>query len=334
MSFEALTQYNVPYMDSPKTIYVYISYWQDKPAIRSRVKAVFRNYAIALAEQLQTVGVHSLSHPVINVIHGLGSLRVENLNLRIVTNQVLPFNMEELVKLGGSSAEINCSSVVVNPDSYENPLSMTWEHKILLKQDVEQNSDPLALFLYLEHDQLFLQHNLSYFVSSKSQLRELGLRPSFLRYEMSSNQVVPMFTDATSIPWHQNSEQFNAEGITFRRNPIGYSGMYLMDLEDAQRHIQLKSFSEIESASIFPGVGISERAAIGPLYDSVIDSRQADIVGLTTNSCVQVSNDGQFIYPGALIWHLSNRYASNNQLHTKRKYGSTQVPTNFANQKK
>ena len=316
-------------MHTPKTIYVYISYWQDKPAIGSGIKNVVRNYAIALVEQLQTVGVHSLSHPIINVIHGLGSLRVENLNLRLISNQQLPFNLEELVTLGGSTATINSSTVVVDADSYENPFSMTWEHKSLLRQDVECNTDPQALFLYLEHDQLFVQHNLSYFVSSNALMHEYGFRPSFMRYEMSNDQVIPMFTDAKSKPWHQNSEILEIQGWNFRRNPIDYSGMYLMTVEEAAKHLLLGSSSETESYKIFPALGISERAAIGPLYDSILNYLPTKDGDLKTNSYVRVGDDGHSIHPGALIWHLSNRYASNKQLHAKRKYGSIQVPTGF-----
>jgi hypothetical protein len=316
-------------MDIPKNIYVYISYWQDKPAIRSGIKTVVRNYAIALVEQLQTVGVHSLSHPIVNVIHGLGSLRVENLNLRVISNQQLPFHLEELVTLGGSTAKINSSTVVVDADSYENPFSMTWEHKNLLRQDVDCNTDPQALFLYLEHDQLFVQHNLSYFVSSNALMQDCSTRPSFIRYEMSSDRVIPMFTDVKSKPWHQNSQILEIQGRNFRRNPIGYSGMYLMTADEAAKHLLLGSSSETESYKIFPAIGISERAAIGPLYDSILNTLPTKDRDQKTNSFVRVGGDGHSIHPGALIWHLSNRYASNKQLHAKRKYGSIQVPTGF-----
>ena len=288
---------------------------------------------MAVVEQLQTVGVHSLSHPIINVIHGLGSLRVDNLNLRIITNQPLPFNPEELIRLGGSTARFNCSTIVVDPSSYKNPLSMTWEHKSLLKHDVEANSDPNALFLYLEHDQLFVQHNLSYFVSSAEVLYEFGLRPSFVRYEMSRDRVVPMFTDVLSTPWHQGSESVEIQGIRFRRDPIGYSGMYLMAAQEAENHIRLTSFSETESAKIFSGFGISERAAIGPRYDSVISELPTNHRTVITNSFVRVNDDGVSVFPGALIWHLSNRYASNRQLHAVRKYGSIQVPVDLFDRK-
>jgi len=217
----------------------------------------------------------------------------DQVQLFIVTNQ----HESEYLELIRKSTRVKQFQIISS-----GPLShryyLTWLHLEIFRDNFLNNLD-ISHFLYLESDIQIKENNVSYWLRAREDLREYGLIPSFLLYEVSdkklgrrSNSVVkPMII--RNIPKIKISESYYYLNMS---NP--YQAMYLLDRELAQEHLFDNPLENRETIW-----GIRETAASGLTFVNVPD-------GFSSRVVVGFDNDSFIIDSDALIHHLPNNYVT------------------------
>lgn len=185
---------------------------------------------------------------------------------------------------------------VVQPSVIGHPFFLTWIHREVFKQLRQSNPD-ISHYLYLEDDILFTADNLAYWLEGREALRELGLLPGFLRYEVDAvgRRVA---TDVlrpevfAALP-RVDSDSSERSWVNLRSS---YQGMWFMDRELFDEFLVSDSFG--------PDFGhwrIRERATQGLIFQSVPK-------GCFTRTFLHVAKPNTL---DSRVWvhHLSNRYA-------------------------
>jgi|CXWL01.1.fsa_nt_gi hypothetical protein len=181
----------------------------------------------------------------------------------------------------------------------ENPLLLTWWHKRHLPTWVANASDHGDYFVYLEDDIALTRQNLEYFDRHLPQLRQRGLLPGFMRYEVLRGQT-RLVDNGQPEPWLANRSR-EIEGTTYHANTNPYWAGFILDKRLGEEYLASRSASL--EASKFVGWGIQERAAMGLTYEDVP-------LWMGTRLVVPVI-DGK-PSPDCLVWHCSNALSAAN----------------------
>lgn len=216
-------------------------------------------------------------------------------NVCIVTNTENINNYKKINNAIDSQLNIN----IVTPKLLGHPYLLTWSHFEIFRRQFEEDKD-ITHFMYLEDDILIEPYNIYYWIKSRELLRQDGLIPSFIRFELKLNISEPYSTDITDTQDFSSLPKVKiSDSYYFINMKQPYQGMYLLDRELAAEHF----FGE--SASPEFGIwGIREKAAQGLTFSSVPN-------GFSSRNLVGYMADEKRIDPKSLIHHTPNNYVDN-----------------------
>ena len=211
----------------------------------------------------------------------------------IVTNTA---NEDELKKLESVLTGKGFNYQFFTPDTLGHPLLLTWAHFPVFKELLQDES--FTHFMYLEDDTLITQENMAYWLEGRELLRPYGLIPSFLRVERKANDPMWYSSDCPhpfyiyALPRVQVQEN-----LGFINFPELYQGMYLLDRELMQEHLNGPTYSP--NSGVW---GIQEKAAQGVTFANVPK-------GFTTRNLVPYKLDSCQVDERCFIHHVPNNYA-------------------------
>ena len=255
------------------------------------------------------------------VVKELNSLNVNNIKINIVCNsRDVQSNFEKNTKFNNIEFHIhkkyNKFNFIHNSPwevkNKKSPWLLTWEHKQIILKDMKYAKNN-TLFLYLENDIKFTQHNLEYWLSHRENLSKRGLLPSFtlVEYSKKRNAWVSV-SEFKSVPIKfSDLKSTNIDEKIYINLNNPYSASFLMDLEMVIEYSKSKAFNEIDSR-ILSSWDIGARAAMGLAFVNVpknFNSRYVIPANLQ-NGFFQLEEH-------ALLHHLSNLYSQNNVLEKK-----------------
>jgi hypothetical protein len=249
---------------------------------------LFKVRRLAIAVTCYTGG-KTLEH-LDEISAGWGQLAHE-IDVIIITDQADSPQFQEFVR-----AHRSFRVQLVQPSLIGHPYFLTWIHREVFNQLHRTNPD-ISHYLYLEDDILFTTENLAYWLEGREALRELGLLPGFLRFEVDAAGR-RLATDVlrpevfASLP-RVDSNRSERSWVNLRSS---YQGMWFMDRELFEEFLASESFG--------PDFGhwrIRERATQGLIFESVP-------AGCFTRTFLQVA-ETQTLDSRVLVHHLSNRYA-------------------------
>lgn len=200
---------------------------------------------------------------------------------------------------GGSTSIKSCLFL-------KHPYELTWCHKGMIRDEFLNESNHYTHFVYLEDDIALDFNNFCYFFHFRKVLKDLGVLPGFLRFEISpsGDEVVSDFIYRYSIDCmykipHENLVFFNTE------NP--YMACFILDRELAKEYVDSPSFDNNQSQLLIWSKNLNwptrERAAMGLTFENIppyFSSRYVLPVNSATICCPNF----------CLIHHLPNNYAN------------------------
>ena len=182
------------------------------------------------------------------------------------------------------------------PDTLGHPLLLTWAHFAVFKDLLQDKS--FTHFMYLEDDTLITQENMAYWIEGRELLRPYGLIPSFLRVEKKANDSQWYSSDCPHPFYIYALPRIQVkENLGFINFPELYQGMYLLDRELMQEHLNGPTYSP--NSGVW---GIQEKAAQGVTFANVP-------AGFTTRNLVPYKLDTLQVDGRCLIHHVPNNYA-------------------------
>ncbi len=219
-----------------------------------------------------------------------------NTRVFIVTNTESLDNHKKIVSAVKADIEIYV------PKFIGHPYLLTWAHLDVFR-NFFQTEQHITHFMYLEDDILITPNNIKYWVEGRDNLRNIGLIPSFLRYELAAQETLMRSTD---VKFHVEllkipRVNLHNKSYCYINLPNPYQGMYILDRELAKEHLFGPS-----SSPDFGIWNIREKAAQGLTFANVPS-------GCTSRNFVGFDLDVNQIDPNALIHHTPNNYANNPQ---------------------
>lgn len=141
------------------------------------------------------------------------------------------------------------------------PYEMCWEHKTLLPKFVEST---YTHFMYYENDLEIKQHNIDYWLETRALFKRNNLNfvPCFHRIEKNKHSDI----FSLDICFTEEPQVITVESKRYAFLSSPYHAMYIMDRELAAEHLDSRFFAFDRNLAWH---GISERAALGNLYDNV-----------------------------------------------------------------
>lgn len=194
---------------------------------------------------------------------------------------------------------IEIDTEIIVPSYLGHPYLLTWVHFDLFRSYFVYDSS-ISHFCYLEDDIELKIENIKYWLSSREELRQLQLVPSFLRYEIANGETIKRSTDLISIVEFKKLPRFQSKdnGYFFVNLPNPYQGMYLLDRELAEEH-----FFGPSSTPDFGPWNIREKATQGLTFSRVPD-------GCFSRNFLRFNKTLNLIDPASLIHHTPNNYAN------------------------
>ena len=230
----------------------------------------------------------------------------QNTKVFVVTN-TNSANEQKLIK-----AAIQSPVEIYVPKYIGHPYLLTWGHLDIFREYFQTDPD-ISHFMYLEDDIEIKPNNIEYWLRGRDDLRELGLIPSFLRYEFALHETEMRSLDLTSsyelkrLPVVRKIDK----NYYYINPPRLYQGMYLLDRELAKEHLfGQSSHPDFGRLSLH----IRERACQGLSFTNVPS-------GCLSRNFLGFMEDKNLIDPDALIHHITNTYAND----PKSKFGKIKI---------
>tara|TARA_R100000458_G_C8277053_1_gene252492 strand:- start:284 stop:1156 length:873 start_codon:yes stop_codon:yes gene_type:complete len=227
-------------------------------------------------------------------------------------------DVDEFSLIVASHTKLNRVGFVVAGEEYKG-YDLCWAHKPSLIRKVSNRAHDF--YMYSENDMLFTQKHFDYWHKYKDELKTQNLEPGFCRFERLGHKLIPFdnhrewrLGGVTENVWGDipfKSEfipkpfEENIFGFTTLGNP--YSGMMILDQEDADKYIKSWSCNPIHS---HPKTGkrnwpIADRASMGLAFEDLRPWQEH-------RRAVPVICDGDsVVIPDyALVEHLDNKYST------------------------
>ena len=173
---------------------------------------------------------------------------------------------------------------------------LTWKHLEILRSEYLNNIS-ISHFMYLEDDIQIKQENIAYWLKARNELREFGLIPSFLHYEISGNELDKR-SCAVSKPviFRKTPKVQVSNSYWYLNMSQPYQAMYFLDRELAQEHLFDNPLENRHSIW-----GIRETAASGLTFVNIPYGFNSRVVVGFNYKEFKIDSD-------ALIHHLPNNY--------------------------
>jgi hypothetical protein len=228
---------------------------------------------------------------------------VENISLLNVNYEIFIFTnskgMENIEQLESCFSDLNIVNFkIFSPTLLGHPYLLTWSHLSIFREVFESDTHA-SHFLYLEDDICITKENIRYWLTSREELREANLVPSFLRFEIPQVGSQKFVTDITRVNSIRKLPKYwiNKDYV-FLNFPEPYQGLYMMDRELMDEF--LRSEAAIPEYSKW---GIREKAAAGLTFVNVP-------TGFKSRNCVAYSVKDKSIISDSLVHHISNSYVN------------------------
>lgn len=222
----------------------------------------------------------------------------DQVKVYIVTNQ----HESKYLTIMSNSIKVK-NFQIVSSGPLLHPFYLTWQHLDIFRTDYLNNLD-ISHFMYLEDDIQIKQNNISYYLKAREDLRQYGLIPSFLLYEVSNNQLDKRSNSVVKPMIMRNIPKIKVSKSRYYLNMSQpYQAMYLLDRELAKEHLFDYPLENRETIW-----GIRETAASGLTHVKVPSGFSSRVVVGFDYDAFQIDSD-------ALIHHLPNRYV--NRLETE-----------------
>jgi hypothetical protein len=221
----------------------------------------------------------------------LGQL-AEEVEVIILTNEEL--NISSLLgELEASTYQLE----ILAPKLLGHPYLLTWCHQQIFKDRIKEDTTT-SHFMYIEDDIVITPENIEYWLEGREILRSVGLIPSFLRYERSARNSEMFATDLTRKvnPLIAPKACLDSKEYAYMNLPQPYQGMYLLDRELMEEHLNSSS-----SSPDFGPWPIREKATQGITFLNVprpYSSR--NVIGYSIST--------KAIDKRSLIHHATNNY--------------------------
>ena len=186
---------------------------------------------------------------------------------------------------------------ILAPKLLGHPYLLTWCHQQIFRDRIKEDTTT-SHFMYIEDDIVITPENIEYWLEGREALRNIGLIPSFLRYERSSRNSKLFATDLTKKvnPLITPKAYADSKEYAYMNLPQPYQGMYLLDRELIEEHL-----NSCSSSPDFGSWPIREKATQGITFLNVprpFSSR--NIIGYSIST--------QTIDKRSLIHHAANNY--------------------------
>ena len=215
----------------------------------------------------------------------------DQVKLFIVTNQ---YDSKYLSQIQNSTKAKNFQ--IISTGSLLHPYYLTWKHLEILRTEYLNNLN-ISHFMYLEDDIQITQKNISYWLKAREELRKFGLIPSFILYEVSSDQLDKRSNSVSKPMIIKKIPKIKInESYWYLNMSQPYQAMYLLDRELAKEHLFDNPLEKRETIW-----GIREAAASGLTFVKIPN-------GFTSRVVVGFNYDTFKIDSDSLIHHLPNNY--------------------------
>lgn len=317
--------------DHRQVTYVYVTHFHREERRRLFIVDEVQHLFAHFREFRLGVGTPRAAHPVLVVLWGLLSIRESTIKVRLISNSDRSPDFEFLAAMfqrrgDGSEIQFHTASTAI----WDDPFQLTWVHKKLMKSDLERAAET-SVFVYLEHDQMFLQENLNYVNFCHSHTNSVFWSPDFLRIEWHGDRKDWVFTDLLQKSVRGNPANQSIP-FPFFQSPSQYSGMYALSKKQATLHFELPSSSlerlreciaAREMTELY-GLRASELAALGGRYDPFFSGEDRWEGFSSSTSFIPVTRPDGAPPLGAFSWHVSNNYARKRRFR-RVPYGSVPV---------
>lgn len=215
----------------------------------------------------------------------------DKVKLFIITNKHEENYLSEIQK---STKVKNFQIVTSVPLSHR--YYLTWQHLEIFRTEYKNDLN-ISHFMYLEDDIQIKQNNISYWLKAREDLRQYGLIPSFLLYEVSKNQINKRSNSVFKPMIFRNIPKIRiGEFYWYLNMSQPYQAMYLLDRELAKEHLFDNPLEKRKTIW-----GIRETAAAGLTFVNIPNGFSSRVaVGFDYNSFMLDSN--------SLIHHIANNY--------------------------
>jgi hypothetical protein len=304
-------------------LHVYITNWRVPASGFAKFKSELLSFSRNLTEFRKGTGVPTFIEPLILILKSLYEIKEFDISIKIISN--VPVKIEYNNFLGTSpNKSFEIENYVYDVSLFNSPFQLSNRYINHFKDDLV-SAGKNDIFIYLEHDQLFTQSNLDYFLHYSDYLNQFNLRPGYLRVEWSGKSgewIAPdlKFTSGGNLGLSLPLKLSVTEKFVTFGNP--YYGFSIHTLISAKRFFE---FSDNVDSNKNLNWGTTEISAMTDLLNTDI-SLMARKLRFTSISPVALRAPDNSIHPGALAWHLSNRYANTSQLFKRRRgYGSVSL---------
>jgi hypothetical protein len=215
--------------------------------------------------------------------------------LLVVTNTSDPSLLDAISDSIGSLP----SYEIVNYPVMGHPYFLTWGYQHIFK-DYFFSDLHFSHFMYLEDDILVTAKNIDYWLRGRNYLKNTGLYPSFVRFEVNDFNGEKYATDITKnlsirkMPFVKISCNYG-----FINSPQPYQGMFLMDREMMGEYL-----NSLACTPDFGEWGIREKATQGLTYVEIPK-------GFFSRNLIGCNFKKREVDPGTLVHHLPNNYTNN-----------------------
>lgn len=178
------------------------------------------------------------------------------------------------------------------------PFHLTWHHKKLLPSWASRAREVDDYFIYIEDDMVLTNDNIEYFRENLNPLRQYGLIPSFLRYEIREGRKYSV--DMIEPQLVAVSPTVSVGDVKFLGPTNPYWAGFILDKALAQEYLLSDSFDLVRSERRAEW-DVRERAAMGLTWEAA-PNRYKSRYAIPLR-------DGQPI-ESCLIWHCAQNYST------------------------
>jgi hypothetical protein len=186
---------------------------------------------------------------------------------------------------------------ILAPKLLGHPYLLTWCHQRIFRDRIKEDT-ATSHFMYIEDDIVITPENIEYWLEGREKLCSTGLIPSFLRYERSARNSEMFATDLTRKvnPLIAPKVYVDSKEYVYMNLPQPYQGMYLLDRELIEEHLNSSS-----SSPDFGSWPIREKATQGITFLNVPRP-------FSSRNVIGYSLSNKAIDKRSLIHHAANNY--------------------------